>query len=158
MEAVVPINRGCHVWIFAVLLFTGCGSDVDRSKDDLESMVGGALKAVFPVSGKVLLDGEAKEGVNLYLFKPDGTPMTNNARTKADGTYCWSTYEVCDGVEAGDYVVCFRYIPKQKSNDRGDSDEVDLLEGKFSDPKTSEFKLTVSGAPQENINYELKTK
>ena len=155
----MAVNRGYHIWTFAVLLLAGCGSDGDRSKENLESMVGSALKAVVPVSGKVLIDGEAKDGVNLYLFKPDGTAMPNNARTKADGTYCWTTYEVCDGLEAGEYVVCFRHIPKQKSNDRGDSDEVDLFEGKFSDPKTSEFKLTVAaGAPQENVNYDLKTK
>ena len=155
----MTVYRAYHGWVFTFLLISGCGSDVDRSKENLESMVGGALKDVFPVSGKVMVDGEPKDGVNLYLFKPDGTALPNNARTKPDGTYCWSTYEVCDGLEPGSYVVCFRHIPKQKNNDRGDSDEADLLGGKFSDPKTSEFKLTVAaGAPQENVNYDLKTK
>jgi hypothetical protein len=121
-------------------------------------MAGGTLKDVVPVSGKVLVDGEPKEGVNLYLYAGTGGSAIAECRTKSDGTYCWSTYTPCDGLEAGSYRLAFKYVPKQRRNDR-DEEAMDLFQGRYSDPTKVEYLLTVEeDAPQTGVDYDLKTK
>lgn len=128
------------------------------SKERLTKMAGGALKDVVPVSGKVLVDGEPKGNVNLFLHPADGGPSILSIRTNPDGTYCWSTHSSCDGLEPGDYVIAFTYVPKLKRNE---SNEIsgDLFKGKYGDPKKSAYKLSVAkGTPQKDVDYDLKTK
>ncbi len=128
------------------------------SKERLEKMSGGALKEVVPVSGKVLVDGEAKGGVNIYLYPAAGGKMITECRTNADGTYCWATYGQCDGIEAGSYKLAFRLVPRQKRNDRNETSD-DVFKNKYSDPTKVDFPLTVAkGAPQKDVNYELTAK
>ena len=145
------------VCLSAVILIAGCSnSKNDVSKERLEKMSGGALKKVVPVSGKISVDGKAEKNVNLYLYKQGefATPVTT-VRTGDDGSYCLTTYLTCDGVEAGEYVVTFDYIPKPKKNDSGK----DEFKGKYKNPAKSEFKLSVKeGTPQKDVNYELKLK
>src|SRR6187549_3927495 len=96
--------RGSRVVALAVLLIAGCGTGKgDVSKERLEQMAGGTLKEVVPVSGKVLVDGEPKGGVNLYLHPDAGGESITTCRTKEDGTYCWSTNMACDGIAPGKY-------------------------------------------------------
>lgn len=162
LEVTVLCFRGSRFSALVILLIAGCGpSDADVSKKRLESMAGGTLKDVTPVSGKVTVDGEAKGGVNLYLYRADaakGTAQVMDCRTKPDGTYCWTTHMSCDGIEPGEYKVAFRFVPKLKQND---SNEIsgDVFKGKYADSTKSEFKLTVAkGTPQTDVNYELKSK
>jgi hypothetical protein len=121
-------------------------------------MAGGTLKDVVPVSGKVLVDGEPKGGVNLYLYASTGGTAIAECRTNPDGTYCWSTHLPCDGIEAGSYRLAFKYVPKQRRNDR-DEDAGDLFQGRYSDPMRVEYLLTVEeDSPQKDVDYELTTK
>lgn len=122
-------------------------------------MSGGPVKDVTPVKGKVLVDGTPAAGVNLYLYPPDGSMVITEARTNADGTYCWSMYSTCDGLAAGDYKLTFRHVPVQKQNDRSEKDD-DLFKGRYANPAKTEYKLTVAagGKPQENVDYELTSK
>jgi 5-hydroxyisourate hydrolase-like protein (transthyretin family) len=118
-------------------------------------MAGGKLKDVVPVSGKVLVDGAPASGVNIYLYPSTGGKAVAECRTDADGTYCWTTHTECDGIEPGKYRLGFRYIPKQRKNEKGD----DLFAGRYSDPMAVEFLLTVEeDAPQADVNYDLTTK
>jgi hypothetical protein len=135
----------------------GCSdAKEDASKERLKSMAGGVLKEVVPVKGIVNVDDLPTEGVNLYLYREgDLSSWISECRTDVLGSYCWSTNLSCDGLEPGDYRVTFTHIPKPKKNDTG----VDLFQGKYQDPQRSEFKLTVvKGAPQEAVNYDLKSK
>lgn len=146
--------------VFALSLVVGCGNDKgDVSAERLKKMAGGELKKVVPVSGKVTVDGQAKEGVNIAVY-PD--PLTgvvaNEARTQADGTYCLNTYSECDGIAPGKYKVTFKLVPKQGRNDNVSAAD-DQLKGKFTDPSRSTFKLEVKeGSPISDANFDLKTK
>ena len=142
----------------AVFLIVGCGGSASRSEKDLASMAGGTLKKVVSISGKVLVDGEPNGGVNLYLYSDSAGQPLLETRTKPDGTYCWSTHMPCDGVEAGEYKLAFRLVPKLKRNESNQVRD-DQFKGKYSDPKKSNFSLTVeAGKPQTDVDYELKTK
>lgn len=133
----------------------GSGAD-DVSKERLAAMSGGTLDEVVPVSGKVLVNGEPKLGVNLYLYSSDGKTRISQARTAADGTYCWSTYTICDGIKAGSYRLAFRYIPKPKKNGSEES-ALDLFKSEYSNPMKVEYLLDVAaGTPQTEANYDLK--
>ena len=143
--------------LLGLVTFSGCadGKD-DLSEDRLKSMAGGTLKEAVPVKGIVNVDGAPAQGVNLFLYSEgDFARVVSESRTDSEGKYCWSTNVSCDGVEPGSYRVSFTYIPKPKKNGEG----VDLFKKKYLNPVKSEFKLTVqTGAPQEAMNYDLKSK
>jgi len=151
----VVSRSGWGVCLAALVLLAGCS---DKSKDDvskerLEQMSGEALKELVPVSGVVKVDGAPQAGVNLYLYDEAGTREITSARTDAEGKYCWSTYQACDGLPAGSYLLAFDYIPKPRKNDTG----VDLFRGKYRNPRTGKYKLTVvAGTPQTDVNYEFE--
>lgn len=146
----------------SILLLAGCGSGgADASKERLKQMAGGTLKELVPVSGKVLVDGEAKKGVSLFLHRVDAAkkeaPIAD-CRTNNEGTYCWSTHAPCDGLEPGEYRVTFRYVPKLKRNESNEVSD-DQFKGKYGDHTKSQYKLSVvKGTPQTGVDYELKTK
>jgi len=150
------VQRGFVMWALATLLLAGCSdkTKTDVSDERLKQMAGGDMKEVVAVQGTVFLDGEPTEGINLFLHEATGKQVSE-ARTDADGKYCWSTYDNCDGVAPGEYVVTFAYVPKQKKNDTGD----DEFGGKFRNFRGSKFKVTVeSGKPQTAVNYEIAWK
>ncbi|MFO0918602.1 MAG: carboxypeptidase-like regulatory domain-containing protein [Planctomycetaceae bacterium] len=141
--------------LFPVLLAVGCGGSGknDVSEARLKSMAGGALKKTVPVSGAVTVDGSPAKGVNIYLTKVEGGEQVNFVRTDADGKYAWSTNLPNDGVEPGQYIVTFKYVPKSKKNEQLGED---LFKGKYANPTKSEYKLTVEAdQPQTDVNYEL---
>ena len=144
--------------VVSLFALVGCGSDKqDVSEARLAKMAGGTLKDVVSVKGTVLVDGEPTAGVNLYLY-PDGPGKAlRQSRTGADGTYCWSTSMRCDGLEAGTYRIAFRHIPEERDNDNSEAAD-DLFKSRYSDPRKSEFKLTVEvDSPQDDVDYELKS-
>jgi len=148
--------RACAV---AILVIVGCDNQKDdASAERIKAMAGGELKAVVPVSGKVLVDGQPTGGVTVTLYSELGGTSAGESQTKTDGTYCFQTYGECDGIAPGKYRVAFRLMPKQRKNDNF-SPADDRFKGKYSDPRRSQFKLTVeAGAPQTNVDYDLQTK
>jgi hypothetical protein len=152
---IVICCRRSRASVLCVLLFIGCARADDVSEQRLAMMAGGKLKDVVPVSGKVLVDGVAQGGVRIFLYARTGGKPIAECRTDSDGTYCWTTHIECDGIEPGEYRLAFRYVPKPKRNDKG----TDLFEGRYSDPMTVEFLLTVEEeSPQSDVDYELTTK
>lgn len=144
--------------VFSLLLLmsgAGCSDGKnDVSDERLAKMAGGKLQETFPVSGKVLVDGEPKAGVMILLYKDGGLPVAN-CTTDEKGEFCWSTNRPCDGLEPGKYRLGFQYFAKQKKNDRGE----DLFKGKYNNPLKSEFALEVrEGSAQAGLNFELKLK
>ncbi|MBA3313206.1 MAG: hypothetical protein H0T47_07955 [Planctomycetaceae bacterium] len=107
------------------------------------------LKTV-PVKGTVTVKG--MPAIELTVkFRSLATPQGEaaiyaanpTALTDADGTFVVSTYEHGDGLAAGEYVITFEWLKFDRlSNSYGGPDR---LGGKYADPKTSEFKLTVTG-------------
>jgi 5-hydroxyisourate hydrolase-like protein (transthyretin family) len=158
-EVIVIWNHRCREFVLAVLLIAGCGPGAgDTSQERLAQMSGGNLKDVVPVSGKVLVDGEPKAGVTIYLYRSTGGEQIAECRTNPDGTYCWATHLPCDGIEAGSYRLAFKCFPKLRRNDQIKETD-DLFQGRYSDPMKVEFLLTVEeGSPQTDVDYALTTK
>jgi len=142
--------------IFTVLLIVGCGSSSsDASKARIKAMAGGELKNVVPVSGKVLVDGQSVSGVLLQLWSSNSSEKPRkNLIAGADGKYCWSTYNVCDGLEPGAYKLTFKHLKDpEKEKERG------FVPGRYGDASNSKYELTVeAGNPQVNVDYDLNTK
>ena len=149
-------GRRSTFFLVAVLLIVGCGSGAeDMSEARLAKMAGGKLKDVVPVSGTVRVDGVPQGGVNLYLYASTPGKAITECRTGPDGTYCWTTHTECDGLECGKFRLGFKFVPKQKSNDKG----IDLFDGRYSDPMKVEYLLTVEDeSPQTDVDYELNAK
>lgn len=114
----------------------------------------------FPVSGEVYVDGGAAAEVFVTLHNVNGmdaaNPTVSSTSTKEDGTFEVSTFEEGDGVPAGDYVATFKWGALNPISMTYDDSK---LNGKYSDPEKSEFKVTVTeGQPTEMGRIELTTK
>lgn len=129
------------VLLFA-LLAAGCG--------------GGGLSApkTTPVSGTVQFKGKPAAGVKVTFhpqFDMGGrAKFTPNGETGKDGKFTLSTAAANDGAPPGDYVVTFELL-RTGADARGLEIEVDQWKGKYSDPATSTFKVTIQkgdNAPQ----------
>ena len=120
-------------------------------------------KPTFPVIGRVTVDGAVpSSSVQVQCHRTGALdaehPTFSQTETKEDGTFEISTYESGDGVPAGDYVLTFAW---QEFNlfDRSYSGP-DKLNNRYSDPKTSQFKVTVKegDAPTDLGEIKLTTK
>ena len=134
--------------LFLCLLMTGCSGE--RKPPN--------AKPVIPVSGVVFVDGAPVAGVQIRFHPATQDPKNatlSMAKTDAEGQFKAFTYRVDDGVPPGDYTVTFNDQSKAKPHMRSSPD---LLKGKYSDPKKSEFKLTVpeNGKPIDMGKIELK--
>ncbi len=117
-------------------------------------------KETVPVTGQVVVDGEAKEGVMIKFFPVDGMdtaqPTLTSTMCDKEGKFAASTYQPGDGAPPGDYMVTFT-LPKL--NTISMTFNGDELNGKYSDPKKSEFKISVvSETPLDMGRIELKTR
>lgn len=117
-------------------------------------------KETFPVTGQVYVDGQPALRLSVTLHDVKGfdpqVPAIPKAVTKEDGTFAVSTFEAGDGAPAGEYVATFVW-----GELRGMSidTDIDKLEGKYSDPQKSEFKVTVTeGQPTDMGRIDLSTK
>jgi 5-hydroxyisourate hydrolase-like protein (transthyretin family) len=138
-----------------VLLLAGCGSGADFSDADLDEMAGGQRKETVPVSGAVTVGGEPAAKVQIKAYtKESGMEPAAQGETRADGTYCLSTYKECDGIQPGSYRLAFTQVEKAG---KGKKSGEDLFQGKYRNPMQNDFPLEVqSGAPQVDVNFDLE--
>jgi hypothetical protein len=92
---------GVFVGLLTVTLSVGCGKGPPKIKGKLP---------VFPVAGKLLMDGKPMVNATIILNPvrkwPDGTaPQRPRAFAGDDGSFKVSTYSNDDGAPAGDYKV-----------------------------------------------------
>jgi hypothetical protein len=111
---------------------------------------------VYPARGKVTdAAGKPVAGATVVLH-PVGSGADSALKpggfTDADGMYVLTTRTHSDGAPAGEYVatVEVRAAPKSPADD-----PPDRLKGKFRDPKTSPFKLTVTKGDNELPTIQL---
>lgn len=136
---------GC---VFAICIVAGCG----RQQQGPERL------HTVPVHGSVMLNGVPAPRLTVKfhsLEKPEGASQIYaahpSAMTEGDGTFAVSTYEFGDGIAAGTYAVTFEWLTYNRlQNSYGAPDKLD---GKYSDPEKTEYKVTVSG-DEEAINLE----
>lgn len=132
------------------LMIAGCGGDSPPPR-----------KEVIPVSGVVLVDGQAPSSPLSVQCHPvagmdAAMPTVSQTQTAADGSFKISTYESGDGVPEGEYILTFEWgefnvMSAQYSGDK--------FNGRYSDPKKSGFKVKAEkGKPVDLGKIELTTK
>ncbi|MCU0959556.1 MAG: hypothetical protein MUF48_05580 [Pirellulaceae bacterium] len=114
----------------------------------------------FPVTGVVCIDGTPTGQVSVTLHRVGGmdkaNPTVSATITQNDGSFAVSTFEQADGVPAGEYVATFTWA---EFNAITRSMGADKLGGRYDNPETSTFKVTVApGAQVDMGRIELSTK
>jgi len=116
---------------------------------------------VFPVKGKVLVDGRPANGAAVTFYRAGVAITTQDkgsagatARTKEDGSFTMATYEPDDGLPAGDYDVAI-HLKQGRESSRRTEKKPDLLHDRYSDPKTSGLKARVEEKPNELPPFNL---
>ena len=120
----------------------------------------------YPVIGKFLVDGKpvgehslggqplrgVVRAISVDVQKFDGKKATAaQSWTEPDGSFALSTYIKGDGVRAGTYKLTFE-TGMQNLITGGIGG--DVLKGKYKDPDTSEYTVTVTGNESEPIDLE----
>ncbi len=122
------------------------------------------MKQTSALTGQVFVDGvpvPAASPLKVECHNLGGVdashPTISTALTGEDGKFEISTYKSGDGVPAGEYALTFVW---GKMNLLAASyGGPDQLGGAYSDPKTSEFKITVvDGEPNDLGKIELVSK
>lgn len=111
-------------------------------------------KATSPAKGTLTVDGlPPGSGIQVQCH-PVGAPDTEHptvsaTETDAAGKFSISTYESGDGLPAGEYTLTFTW---QEFNvmSRSYSGE-DKLNGRYSDPNSSQIKLTVKEGEENDM-------
>ncbi len=116
---------------------------------------------LFPASGKVTFEGKPLPGAFVLLRKaaPDPDVPSPNAITGEDGSFVLTTYENQDGAPAGDYVVTISTAPRpveKRVSLKKAEPHVDLLKGKYADPKSSGLRATIKPGSNALEPFELK--
>jgi hypothetical protein len=114
-------------------------------------------KPVIPVGGVVLVNGKPVAGIQIKFHAVSQDPQNatlSMAKTDDDGAFHAWTYRADDGVPPGEYTLTFDDQSQAKPHLRSNQD---LFKGKYSNPKTSKFKLTVpeDGEPVDMGEIEL---
>lgn len=135
-----------------MLLIAGCTGEPEPYR-----------KPTSVVTGQVLVDGVPVPATNPLKVECHSTtgidtehPTFSSALTGQDGKFTISTYESGDGVPPGEYAVTFFWgkLNLMAASYGGP----DKLNGKYSDPKSSTFVITVKqDAPTDMGRIELST-
>src|SRR3989304_3197914 len=118
-------------------------------------------KETFPVTGEVSVDGQPAAILQVTCHDVKGIdtehPTMSQAMTDPAGKFQIATYEAADGVPEGEYVLTFMW---GKLNPLGGTyGGPDKLNDRYTDPKTSEHRFTVTkGKPTDLGRIELSTK
>lgn len=135
----------------ACCFLAGCGDDGPQIPDRPPS---------FPIVGKVTVNGSTVELPKMLgvVAIPEGAKRNlegdvvgvgSAIASPQDGTFSISTYEKGDGVPAGTYKLTFRL---GKYNMMKAGFEGDDFKGKYDNPETSEYTVTVTGNETEPID------
>lgn len=146
------VSRRNFLSLVPVVLLAGCSRKPAHYR-----------KPTSKVTGKLVIDGdEPGSEVKIECIpvaQADSDPAhfsMSTTMTQPDGSFEISTYQSGDGVPDGEYVLVIMWgAMNVMSRTYGGPDK---LKGKYSDPKKSEIKFTVEGAPVDLGDIELSTK
>jgi len=123
-------------WSILITMLAGCGSSVELPGPQ-----------PYPVKGTVVFQGKPAVGFHVAFFpvtEQSGPKFAPSALVDANGEFQLESYRLHDGAPVGDYAVTFTWPQELSSGDRDDAPlRVDRLRGRFSDPRRSQFKVTV---------------
>ena len=118
----------------------------------------GARVETTAVTGTVLVDGVPASTILATCVAPNAEPdeVVSSAFTDTNGEFSLGTYDGGDGIPAGSYIMLFE-SKELRFGKPGYG--IDKFEGRYTDPATSEFKITVvNGEPVNMGEIELSTK
>src|SRR5262249_37839698 len=101
------------------------------------------FKQVYPVKGRILVNGKPEEGVSVgfhSLDDPNDALVRPQGTTDADGWFTVNTYKRNDGLPAGSFAVNMLWLPK---NFQGDVESANKLQARYANPETSGFKVEI---------------
>jgi hypothetical protein len=110
--------------------------------------------STVPAGGAVRIRGAPMAGVRVTYhpqFKMGKITLNPNGVTDSEGKFTLSCDKPGNGAPAGDYIVTFDF-PYVTSD--GIEEEIDLFEGKYSNPITSQWKVTVRRDSQETFQLD----
>ena len=91
----------------------------------------------------------------MVIFHPDGSTPAEwpegfpRAQVRADGSFELGTYGDNDGAPAGQYTVLITWTQGVGAEESEDTQQIDRLKGRYSDPTSSKLKATVNNSPTE---------
>src|SRR5262249_40657779 len=90
------------------------------------------------------------------LNDPSPYPVISQAMTAEDGTFTINTFRTGDGAQAGEYAVTFLWHDLH-TNSQGESTLVgkDKLGGRYRDPASPPYKVTVRAGANEPFTFNL---
>ena len=140
---------GCCAWAvgFAAILSAGCGK-------------GDGKRAVYPATGKVVIDGQPGAGAALVFYPTDASDkMAPKPTAVADehGNLIVTTYVTGDGAPAGEYKVGLEW-PKMVNNFGRMQPGGDRLGGKYKDATTSKWTVRITEGTNTLPEFDIKTK
>jgi hypothetical protein len=139
--------------LLAILVFAGASC---RQSDG---------PALYPVAGKVQLNGEGMDGALVVWHRQPALPALPppSAQTRPDGAFQLTTWAAGDGAPEGEYLVSVVW-PQAKPADvpgkpSGESkgEAPDRLRGRYRDANKSGLKFTVQPGRNEPILIELSS-
>jgi hypothetical protein len=130
------------------LLLCSCGKDE------------GFRKETFPATGEVYVDGQPAGQLKVECHNLAGidkeNPTFSQAFTDENGKFEIATYEAADGLPEGEYVLTFMWGELDLIS--GGYGGPDKLNGRYTDPQTSEHRFKVeAGKPTDLGKIELTT-
>ncbi len=114
-------------------------------------------KPVFPVSGRVLLDGKPL-AYAFVVFHPRAGRGSDDVRPRAHadatGRFVLSTYDSADGAPAGEYRITVEKYRPPKESDKGPP--VNLLPTRYAKPDTSNLAVRIQEGPNDLPPLQIK--
>lgn len=146
------MHRKYHVGVMlaaTALVFLGCNRQSGPPREP-----------TTPLTGVVLVDGQPAKELRVTVHRAGATDPESYvamAFTDETGKFSLSTYEAKDGVPEGEYVLTFMWGEiNPLSFAYGPPDK---LNGRYTDPAKSEFKVKVErGKPADMGTIQLTTK
>ncbi len=157
--------RPFSVWLLFLLLATGCFSRTseDRAVDEALSSLGEARLKVFPLAGKVTIDGQPPQSSDrrkkILVVLNDATKPDQHILERPvvvcspSGEFAFHTYAERDGVPAGEYVLTFvQFLDRGKRGYFGP----DGFKNLYSDPQKQEFRVSHQEPGRGDYVFDLK--
>jgi hypothetical protein len=114
-------------------------------------------KPVFPVAGRVLMDGKPL-GHAFVVFHPRGITGPDDVPPRAladgNGNFFLSTYDGADGAPAGEYRITVEKYKAATETDNGRP--VNLVPARYAKPDTSHLTVRVHEGRNELSPFQLK--
>ena len=120
---------------------------------------GGGGPPVFTVEGRVVYNNQPAAGA-LVVFHPADAPGLDSprptGRVQPDGTFRLKTDPAGDGAPAGEYVVTVVWPAAADRREGAARQGGDRLNGRYSDPGTSKWRVRVPSEPTTLDPFTLK--